>query len=117
VSDQVLDSKNGLTGINVFKEIECVFLAFWSNGMVGDVGHAQKASNAGMQLATHTGDSALRPELKTRGNMGSIGWLVLGSAWVAVAVVFAFPLSNVLRSAPKSSPRRKRVAQLAAFWS
>jgi hypothetical protein len=68
-----------------------------------------------MQLATHTGDSALRPELETRvGNMGSMGWLVLGSAWVAVAVVFAFPLSNVLRSAPKSSPRRKRGAQLAA---
>ncbi len=45
-----------------------------------------------MQLATHTGDSALRPELETRGNMGSMGWLVLGSGWVAVAVV--------LRSAP-----------------
>ena len=83
--------------------------------MVGDVGHAQKASNAGMQLATHTGDSALRPELETRvGNMDSMGWLVLGSGWVAVAVVFAFPLSYVLRSAPKSSLRRKRGAQLAA---
>ena len=32
--------------------------------------------------------------------MGSMGWLVLGSGWVAVAVVFAFPPSYVVRSAP-----------------
>jgi hypothetical protein len=45
--------------------------------------------------------------------MVHIGWVVLGG-WVVASLVFAASLGYVLRSAPKPSPRRKRVAQLAA---